>query len=274
MIMRGAMSAYPSTLVRGSRLMRRRRGLGQSGGCMSSSDFQAAIGGPDSCGPYDNACMVCNTQRANAISNLMDSGCVAPGTPISFSCDTSQDAINAFMNNNPLAVNATVGSGSTSFVATGPQVTMQPPGTSAGNFWGGSSCPSLIFFNGVCANPAANVPANTTPQSTGANPGNGVSQQSTMTQTTPGWNFRAHRPQIVNPSPAGTLTATASSSLNPNSVLNQANGTTPVVSTVPVSTGDWFTDPTQEIISGLPNWAVVAMAGGGLFLAISLANRR
>ena len=32
------------------------------------------------------------------------------------------------------------------------------------------------------------------------------------------------------------------------------------------STASWFTDPTQEIISGIPNWGLIAVAGLGLFL--------
>lgn len=258
MIMRGAMSAYPATLIRGSRLMRSRRGLG-NGSCMSGSDFSAMIGPPANCDVHDSACVMCNTQKANAVSNLVDSGCVAPGTPVSFSCDTSPTALTAFMSNNPLAVNATVGTGANATVAAGPTVTMQPPGTSAANYWGGSR-----------GTVAGNPPPNTTTQQTGQNPTSGTSQHHLMTQTTPGWQPRHSRPQIVNPSPPSTLTTTGTSAFSPNSVLNQANGTVPVAT----ATGDWFTDPAQELISGLPNWALLAMAGAGLFLVVDLASRR
>lgn len=37
---------------------------------------------------------------------------------------------------------------------------------------------------------------------------------------------------------------------------------TPAEATAP----SWFTDPTQELITGLPNWGLLAIAGGTLFL--------
>lgn len=40
------------------------------------------------------------------------------------------------------------------------------------------------------------------------------------------------------------------------------SGAVPAASAVP----SWFTDPTQELITGLPNWGLLALAGGALFL--------
>lgn len=39
-----------------------------------------------------------------------------------------------------------------------------------------------------------------------------------------------------------------------------------ITSTVPGTTPSWFTDPTQEIITGIPNWILAAGAAGGLLL--------
>ena len=261
-----AAHSFPTALIRGSRLhglsavrfRRRRRGLGD---CMGNSDFVSAVGGSQSCGPYDTSCIICNTQRANAVSNLMDAGCIAPGTPITFSCDTSQDAVSAFQNNSPLAVNATVGSGSGSFVASGPTVNLQQPGTPAAPSWGGAGAT-------VSGNPRGWGRYHPT----GRSPANGVGQQWVWQPTFPPQEplYSAPPvPSVVNPSPASQSTATGTSALSSNSVTSQANGT--VVSTT--TTGNWFTDPTQEVISGLPNWGLVAIGGAGLLMVISMARR-
>lgn len=194
MIMRA--QPYSGVLVRGSRrpvlnVMRRRRGLGD---CMSGSDFYAAIGYGQNCDPRDSACVMCNTQRSNAVNNLVDSGCVAPGTPISFSCDTSNSALNSFMNNAPLAVNATVGTGATAYVASGPTVT-----------------PS----NGTFV------------QATQQQQSNPVAQQTTVTSTTPPYQPlppQPAAPTVINPTPASQSTMTGSSVTSPNSTNSQANG--------------------------------------------------
>lgn len=232
MIMRA--QPYSGVLVRASRrpvlnMVRRTRGLGN--GCMSGSDFSAAIGPAMSCDTHDTACIVCNTQRANAVSNLVDSGCVAPGTPISFSCDTSQDALSAFMSNAPLAVNATVGTGSSAFVATGPAVT-QSPGTYV--------------------------------QATQQQQANPLSQQTVITPTQAPYQPLSPPPSapvVVNPTPGSQSTLTGSSITSQNSTVSQANGS-------------WLTDSTQDVITGLPNWALVAMGGGALLLLMSMMRGR
>jgi hypothetical protein len=40
------------------------------------------------------------------------------------------------------------------------------------------------------------------------------------------------------------------------------------------TTASWFTDPTQELISGIPNWALVAAGGVGVYLMMRPAGRR
>lgn len=234
MIMRA--QPYSGVLVRASRrpvlnMMRRRRGLGD---CMSGQDFAATLGPQQNCDPHDSGCVMCNTQRANAVSNLVDSGCVAPGTPVSFSCDTSNTALAAFMNNTPVAVNATVGTGSSAYVATGPAVT-QPPVTYT---------PYVQATQQQQSNPTA--------------------QQTVINQTTPPYQPLPPPPgtsQVVNPTPGSQSTSTGSSATSPNSTNSQANG-------------GWFTDSTRDVITGLPNWALVAMGGGALLLIMEMMRGR
>lgn len=248
---------YPGVLIAGSRprtmsFFRRRRGLGNGSSCMSGGDFYAALGPQTNCDPRDSSCVLCNQQRSDAISNLVDSGCVQPGTPISFSCDTSPAALTAFQNNSPLAVNATVGTGSSSFVASGPTLTMQPTA-----FTG--------RFNTL------------TP--TGAPSSMPTQQQNVAWSALPPMQPMAPgpaAPEVVNPSPNTLMTTTGSSFISPTSVLSQANGTTMLTSTSGgVSTvGGWFTDPSRDLIATLPNWALLALAGAGLFVVVTLAMRR
>ena len=51
-----------------------------------------------------------------------------------------------------------------------------------------------------------------------------------------------------------------------------APATTPAVTTTPVAT-NWFTDVGSEIISGIPNWGLVAAGVGGLFLMMGGKKR-
>lgn len=255
-------AAHPHSgiLVRGSRrpvlnIMRRGlRGLG-NGGCMSGADFLAAMGGQASCDPRDSSCVMCNTQRANAISNLVDSGCVAPGTPISFSCDTSGAALNSFMNNAPLAVNATVGTGATAYVASGPTVDTSgtplppPPPTAPTTQAATTYALAIEQANTVAAQ-----------QTAAANYAAAVAPIVAAT--------------VVNPSPPSQSTATGTTVTSGNSAVSQANGATLTTYTgAAASSGDWFTDPTQELISGFPNWLLLA-AGGVAAFALFHAGRR
>lgn len=90
-------------------------------------------------------------------------------------------------------------------------------------------------------------------------------------------------PAVVNPSPTTQLTNTGSSQASPTSVLNLSRGviSPPLISyTGQVSTvggsvsGSWFSDPTRDVISGLPNWALLVMAGAGLFVVVNMASKR
>lgn len=259
---------YSGVLVRGSRrpmlnMMRRRSGLGDST-CMSGRDFSAAIGPPANCDPRDSACVMCNTQMGNAVSNLVDSGCVAPGTPITFACDTSPGAVTAFMANNPIAVNATVGTGSSAFVASGPNVTVAPPAFNSAPSFGGAA-------GTVNGQPPGYMTAQQQQQA------NAVAQQTTLSHTIPPYQPMFPQPAVVNPSPTTQLTGTGSAYLSPLSLVSQANGmalTTTGQSVAALPSGNWFDDPTQDLITGLPNWALLIMGAGGLFVIVSLAGKR
>jgi hypothetical protein len=78
---------------------------------------------------------------------------------------------------------------------------------------------------------------------------------------------------VVTPASGSSLPAAAiqASSLPPSAsqvvtgtpgASPAAGGTNPSTTTV---SGSWFTDPTQEMISGVPNWALLAAAALGLW---------
>lgn len=108
--------------------MRRRRGLGD---CMNYSDILTQLGGgSENCDPRDSACVMAGTQRANAAEDAMvSSSCIPVGTPISFTPDTSQAALNAFMNNTPIAQPVTVGGATITEIPSGGVTVYQPPPT-------------------------------------------------------------------------------------------------------------------------------------------------
>lgn len=116
---------YTGPRVR-TRPRRRLRGLGD---CMSYSDILTQLGGGSaSCDPRDSACVMAGQQRANAAEDaIISTSCIPAGTPISFTPDTSQAALNAFMNNNPLAVPITVGGTTVTEIAGGGVSTNPPP---------------------------------------------------------------------------------------------------------------------------------------------------
>ena len=232
MIMRA--QPYTGVLVRGSRrpalgmLMRRRRGLGN--GCMSSDDIRAAMncGQWTNCSPFDEECIACSAQCSNAISDAVDSGCIAPGTPLSWSCNT-QVAVNYGSTGQAGQSDIVVGTGPNAYYAAAQQQQANP-----------------------------------------------VAQQTTLAPATVPTHPLSPQPGIptvVNPSPSTQLTSTGSSATSATSVLSQANGTA-LGTVAPTSTGNWFTDPTQEVIGGLPNWALLAIGAGGLFMVMSMASGR
>lgn len=99
-----------------------------SGNCMQYSDFLAAMGGFQSCDTKDFACIACNQQKSAALSNLVGGGCVPVGSSVSFSCDTSQSAVQAMQNNSPVVNNATVnGTADTGWVVGTPLPTYSAP---------------------------------------------------------------------------------------------------------------------------------------------------
>jgi hypothetical protein len=69
---------------------------------------------------------------------------------------------------------------------------------------------------------------------------------------------------------SNTATALASSfgaSTQPANSTSQTQGTTAT------TTASWFTDPTQEIISGVPNWGLV-VGGAGVVLLLVMGGKR
>lgn len=102
---------------------------------------------------------------------------------------------------------------------------------------------------------------------------------------------RQQPPAVVNPSPATQRTNTGSSQASPTSVVNVSSGcvqclvpgpgccgyvgTSSQVSTVGGTvSGSWFTDASQDLITGLPNWALLMMAAGGLYVIVNMAAGR
>ena len=101
------------------------------GVCMQYADFLSAIGGFATCDPRDAACASCNQQKSAALSNLVGGGCVPLGSKVSFSCDSSQGALNQFQNNTPVVNNATVnGSPDSGWVVGSPLPTYSPASSS------------------------------------------------------------------------------------------------------------------------------------------------
>lgn len=205
---------------------RRRRGLGD--GCMSYSDILNSIGGGSAgCDPRDSACVMAGTQRANAAEDaIASSSCVPVGTPISFTVDTSPAAMNAFMNNTPIAQPVTVG---------GTVVTEVPTGGV-----------NTAFSQAQAA--VTNPPPPAPPQ------------------------------KVVNPSPQTQQTTTGSSTTAPGSAVNVANGTTATTQTSSdlVSTVQgYISDLTggTEIISGVPNWALLAGGGLAVLLVVNMFSQ-
>jgi hypothetical protein len=90
-------------------------------------------------------------------------------------------------------------------------------------------------------------------------------------------------PVVANQTAGGTLPvvpplqAGGGSAPPPASqVVTGTPGASPAAGTDPNTTtvsGSWFTDPTQEMISGVPNWALLAAAGLGLWAMTSGGKR-
>lgn len=143
-------------------------------------------------------------------------------------------------------------------------VGMVPPARRSAPSWGGPNSP-------IAGHPPGWWTAR---QQSQANP---LAQQTTLSYRLPPWQPLSPQPPaptIVNPSPSSQPTSTGTSATTATSVLSQANGTSLSTTPVVTSTGDWFSDPTQEIISGLPNWGLVAIGAAGLFMIMTLAIKR
>lgn len=71
---------------------------------------------------------------------------------------------------------------------------------------------------------------------------------------------------ISNPIPVSIQTTPS------GSAIVNSSGAAPSGSSSSSSPASWFTDPTQEIVSGFPNWGLVAAAGVALFLALGVKH--
>jgi hypothetical protein len=88
-------------------------------------------------------------------------------------------------------------------------------------------------------------------------------------------------PVMLSPQPSPVVSAPTTgtpSAGQPGCVTGQydANGNCIISSTVPgmTSTGDWFTDPTQDLIAGLPNWALTLGVGGAFLLLMQSMKKK
>jgi hypothetical protein len=90
-----------------------------------------------------------------------------------------------------------------------------------------------------------------------------------------------HHPYPVSNVPAPSPTVPAPTSGTPSAgqtgcVTGQfdAQGNC-ITSTVPgTTTESWFTDPTQDVIPGVPNWGLVAGGAAAVFLMMQMGKRR
>jgi hypothetical protein len=85
-------------------------------------------------------------------------------------------------------------------------------------------------------------------------------------------------PVTQPPTPSPTVPADTSgtpSAGQPGCVSGQfdASGNC-ITSTVPGAATSWFTDPTQDVITGLPNWGLLAIAAGAAYLMFGQKGHR
>jgi len=69
---------------------------------------------------------------------------------------------------------------------------------------------------------------------------------------------------VLNSSPTEGFIPSVAPTVSP-AQMTTINGTSPVASTTPATT-NWLTDPTQELISGVQNWMLLAAAAAALLL--------
>lgn len=218
----------PACKTRPSWRMTKVRGLGD---CMNYSDILSAIGGPNTnCDPHDSTCVMVGAQKANAAEDAMlSSSCIPPGTPISFTPDTSAAALSAFMGNQPVQPTVNVGTG---------VVTEKPAG-------------------GVTATPTYQ-------------PSNPPALPSGCTATTCTWDGTSW---VKNPAPPAPPPGGGSGGSGNGSGGTGGSGTG--TSTNFLQT--WIDDLTSgtDIITGLPNWAlIVGAVAGVVILAQASGGRR
>lgn len=103
-----------------------------------------------------------------------------------------------------------------------------------------------------------------------------VAAATTVVPTTPPAKPKPPAPQVVNPSPKTQSTSTGTTQTSTTSVTSQTNGTTSTAaSTGLLSTvGGYLTDPTKDLISGIPNWVLLAVGVGGVVLIMSQKSGR
>ena len=209
-------------------------------GCADQVALIQQCGGAQQCDPRDSNCVANNQYIEDWVGNLFQANypCIPDGTP----CPTlpSQSSITqAFMDNMPLSPAVTGTTDSSGNLANSNAASICGPGFVWQWAGGGALDDPAQGIGGSCvAAPSASTPT-PTPAATVA------------TATTP---------------PKTPVTPMATNISNTGATL-AANTAPPASgSTAAASTGNWFTDPTQEIISRFPNWGLLAAAGLGLFL--------
>jgi hypothetical protein len=225
-----------------------RRGLRGLGDCMAVSDLVAQCGGTGSgaCSPLDSACVATQTSLVSWAEDIQDANwgpegpCIPPGT----SC--------------PGSVASQVAAGSAVTQPTGlPNGPSGLPYSTGTTTWQGQT--AYLWSDGSMTLAPVwgqNVvtPIAATPVVPPIAPAKPVSIAPTTVQTTPAGSA------IVNSSGASGSTA-------PSPASNTSQ-------TSPPASTNWFTDTTQEMISGVPNWVLVAAAAGiGLFFVIQGAHK-
>lgn len=227
-----------------------RRGLRGLGDCMSSSDIRAALAPQmQNCDPRDSACVLGNQQISIAESNLVDGGCIAPGTPISVQTDTSDAAVQSFLNNQIANPVVTVGGAPDTGV---PQYSLTPVFTPQG-----AAAPT--WYN--TAQPVGTVTIN----------GAGYFKYADGT-CQPNNQVSGARVPCSSLQPASSSAAAPARTPQGQTIVNSSGATTTPAARAPVaapSITDWFTG---SILGGIPNWALAA--GIAAVAVVMMGGRR
>jgi hypothetical protein len=247
------------------------QGLGDACNCMSVSDLVAACGGSGTggCNPLDSGCVADQAAIVDYAETVQDANwtggcgpCIPPNTPCGYTSPGTAANTAALMANQPLYTPA-------AGTPNGPQASATPyvtesyavpggvvyafsDGSEGGTSVWGSPCPSGMSKcgtnNACCASGSAAPAAPIVP----------AVPAKIATATQPPTTPTVPMATGISTTGANLASQTGSSSSGTTSTSTSTSGTT--------TTASWFTDPTQEIISGIPNWGLVAAAALGVFM--------